>query len=353
MNASYFHLMKYITTSMLALGLGLPFATLAQITITQANLPQPGAEWVIYSETDENPLFIPTPAGGNQTWNWTNALSTEESFTSQWASPGSFNGSGEFPSATLAIGDGDYAGFYRADATGLYTLGGNDGSRVQNGLVLPTPFTAGGNRTAAEVFSSLFFPGGGQAAYKFISHRTLIYTCDAWGTLSTPAFPGGVNVLRITQTEVAGPDSSFTDASGTGSGPWVLMNADEGGDVSVSYTFVQNGNPVMVAWTSDDGYAEYYAAGSGTSVPEQHVVETPMAFPVPSMDGRVIIRPNTKAAVRVEVLNALGEVLHSINAQGVDLIQLGTQGYAPGTYLFRCLDAAGTPVGQGRFIVGH
>ena len=265
-----------------------------------------------------------------------------------------------FPSATLAwTADGSSA-FYNVGLDGLSVVGSyytdNDLVRIQyseGGLVLPTPFTMNSTRSTEVVITTVVIPGNGNDASRSVSYQTSDFNCDAWGTLTTPAYPLGASVLRIHLNTVHIMDSTFTDASGTGNGPWTFTSTQALGDTSSWYLYVQNGLPAVVAETSGDGdYALYNSSTSQTGVLNGTMEPTEaLAYPVPSLTGMVSIRPNEVAAVRVEILNATGEVVNRLNTQKVDIIHLNTADYAVGAYHFRCFNVQGEVVGQGQFVV--
>jgi hypothetical protein len=335
-----------------------PSIAFAQITITQAALPQAGDDWGIYTDNDGGTAFAITPSGPNaQTWNYANAFDNISTFGLQWATPGSIAGGAFFPGAQSAIDTDGLSAFYETTGTGLYNAGsyysfggGTTTEHTVNGLIMPVPFTYGGQRSFSETSTEITVFGG-DPAYKSVRHVDGSFVCDAWGTIYTPAYPSGANVLRLVVTHDGAVDSSFTDASGTGNGPWVFAQVQEYPG-HVDYIFTQNGAPVVIADVVEGEEASYYSASLPDGISDQGpATQSPQVYPVPSADGLVHIAIGQRGAKTLEILNAIGEVQRRITVLGTDVLHLGTEALAPGTYLFRCFNEDGAMVGHGRFIV--
>ena len=125
----------------------IPALASAQITIDQADLPQAGDEWGIYSDYEGGTAFAPTPGGSSaQTWNYANAFNITGTFGFTWAAPATVQGNVFFPGAGAGVDFVGISSFYSTTSTGLYNLGSYFGSpdftattHVANGLIMPVP----------------------------------------------------------------------------------------------------------------------------------------------------------------------------------------------------------------------
>ncbi len=340
----------------------LPAMATAQITFTAADLPQAGDDWGLYTDSDGGTAFAATPpAPFPQTWNCLNAFDGVTSMGLEWSSASSVPGSSLFPTADLGIDHDGFSSFYASDPDGLYNLGGQFPildmtitDHVTGQLILPVPFTYGNTRTYTHTYVSITVFDSGDPAMKNVVHGGGSFACDAFGTMMTPAYPSGTEVLRIVETRDATVDSTFIDMSGTGNGPWTYSSTDSQPG-NTGHLFIRNGSPGLVADIGQDaGSATYYTATLPDAIAESgNGVRQLLAYPVPSTDDLVNLPVGGTDIRSMEVVNPLGEMVRRIGVQGTDVVHLGTGSLAPGTYQFRCLDEHGGVTGQGRFVVQH
>ncbi len=339
-----------------------PAVISAQITITGSDLPQAGDEWGLYTDADGGAAFAITPPGPNpQTWNYANAFDNLSTFGFQWQVAASVPGSGLFPNADLGIDYEGYSSFLAAESDGLYNVGGyfslpdfTDTEHATGDLILPVPFTSGGVRTAASISTTITVFDSGSPAMKSVRRRGLTYTCDAFGTMMTPTYPSGTEVLRIEVLRGASTDSIFLDMTGLGNGPWTFSEVNENPG-NTSHLFFGNGATPIVADIAAGGLsATYYSDALPEAIAENGSrVREILAYPVPSSNDMVHIPIGGSDIHSLEVVNAVGGLVRRINVHGTDLVNLATGQLAPGPYSFRCLNEHGAAVGQGRFVVAR
>jgi hypothetical protein len=344
-----------------------PFALMAQPTIQQMHLPQAGQVYTQYTDTIGGAVFTPTAASNTaQTWNYVNAFTVHETFSQGFLSPAGLNGSSNFPNATLATQlsqDGlEIVVYYRVVASGLYgegiyfTFPGllTQTTTLQNALQLPTPFTLGTNVTvnSLQVGISVYAPGLPLPASMTRTRISEQITGDAYGTLYTPAYPAGVQVVRMKSEELSNVDSTFTDASGTGNGPWVFEETSTSSETFPTYTFYAAGSPTFVMTVNSNGqYVSYFGNQVvPTGVVEASTAKEALAYPNPST-GAVTILSGGENVQMLEISDAAGRICAVYPVNGADRINVMSEGWAAGPYTYRLLDAKGAAVHQARFII--
>lgn len=341
----------------------LPLMAFSQITITPADHPSVGDQWTVHVDSNGDPLLVPTAPGSSaQTWNYVPPFGLTNDYALNWTTPASVAGGALFPDAELAIDQGNNSSFYLADATGLYHTGSyvsypgfNTTEHIVAGLVLPMPFTYGDERSGEEVSTEITRFDNNDPAQKIVHRQGWTIICEAFGTVQTPAYPGGTAVLRLAWDRGTTVDSTFTDAGGSGNGPWIF-NAVSSSPGNLMYIFVQNGSrPLVIDVAAGGTSAAYYSAGQPDAVAENSPrIRQVSAYPVPTWDDMVHIPLGDAADIRtVEVMDAMGGTVHRQRVGGTGNAALATGSFATGTYTFRCLNEQGTPVGYGRFVVAR
>ncbi len=285
----------------------------------------------------------------------------------EFVSPAGLPGALLYPTSDLAItstiGAYQISVFYNNEPDGLTVLGSyfeltdffSVTNTVEDGIQFPVPFTLGTVLTQNTISNTLIVYAQSLALPAELQrfHTTETITGDAYGTLSTPAWPGGVAVVRARNQNMGGVDSTFTDASGTGSGPWVLVEASTSTVETPSYSYYREGVPAFVMSVNNDlSYATYYGNSLTTGIDTDDLDHTAQVFPNPS-NGSVTILVAGASATSLEILDISGRVQATYSIQGVDRINVMTGGWASGTYMYRCLDRAGTRVHHGKFLVAR
>ena len=99
--------------SFLLLMLVAPCAAFAQITITQADIPQAGDQWTLHVDSDGDALLAPTPGSSSaQTWDYNAPFGLTNDYPLLWAAASSVPGGTQFPGAQLGIDYGGSSSFY-------------------------------------------------------------------------------------------------------------------------------------------------------------------------------------------------------------------------------------------------
>jgi hypothetical protein len=307
------------------------------------------------------PEFAITPPGASeQTWDYATAFDIADVANLIWMSPTFFPVYEQFPDANLGLVGNNGPNFFRSASSGLYYSGVYEAevpftsiSHQTDGLWMPTPFTYGSIRTLSNTYTGITVYQTGPAEMGVI-HINGTFECDAWGTMSTPAYPSGTNVLRIKRTYESAVDSSFTDDTGTGNGPWVLTDV-EFGSGGISYQFVRDAAPypVMDSDTQGTQVSFYSDAGNIGMEDFENAPRVAVVYPVPSSDDMMHIALNNAAVSTVEISDASGRGLRTIGTRGADVLNIGTEGWAAGTYLFRCFARDGSMLDRGRFVIVH
>ena len=341
---------------------------MAQPTITQAHLPVAGHTYTVYTDTIGGAGFTPTaPSSSAQTWDYTNAFTVAITEQLSFVSPAGLPGASLYPMADLATtttaSGYQISAFYDNAVDGLSALGSyfeltdvfTVTNTVTDGVQFPVPLTLGTTLTQTTSSSTLvvYAPGLSLPAELQRFETTGTLTGDAYGTLSTPAWPVGVQVVRVRSQNMMEVDSSFTDASGTGNGPWVFAETNTSGMQTPSYDYYRAGVPSFVmSVNNDQTNATYYGNSVSTDIADNGSVQAAQLFPNPA-NGSISIVPGTNRASTLEIVDLSGRVQATYSIQGIDRVNVITEGWASGTYVYNCLDIDGVSLHRGAFLVAH
>lgn len=342
----------------------LPTVALLQPTIQQAHLPQPGHVLTVNLDNQGGAQFIPTAAGAApQTWNYVNAFGGTTMDQFEFVTPTGLPGAAAFPNATLArpgelIGS-QFVSYFSAGPDGFKVEGyyfNEPGSSTVtsthvNNIQIPVPFTYGTNVNVNAIQTEITItPGQPAERHRRYTERSLIG--DAHGTITTPEWPLGVEVVRLRYQEFTTVDSLFLDMSGSGNGPWVFQDVETWESPSVTYNFLRAGAPMFVMDVEDDGSFAAYYGSTVTSVAENRKMPSAQVSPNPT-HGPLTIYPNILGVHQIEILDLTGQMIGSYPIQGADRLNVMTDSWSAGPYIYRCLDSNGSAVSHGRFVVVH
>lgn len=355
-------------TSTTLITLLLASAVVCQPTITQSHLPVAGHSYTTYNDTIGGAAFTATaPGGSSQTWDYTDVFTVHTTEERLFVPPAGLAGALLYPMSDLAITStlGEYLinVFYNNEPDGLTLLGSYFGltdvfsvtNTVVDGGQFPVPLTLGTVLTQNTISTTLivYDAGLGLPAELQQFHTTGTITGDAYGTLSTPAWPGGVEVVRVRTQKMMEVDSTFTDATGTGNGPWVFVETNTSPVQAPSYDYFREGVPTFVmSVNNDQSYATYYGNSLTTGIATNDLDHTAQVYPNPS-NGSVSIMVVGANATSLEIIDISGRVQATYSIKGVDRINVMTENWAGGTYTYRCLDSAGALVRHGKFLVAR
>ncbi len=337
------------------------FSSVAQITLTTADMPSAGALWVGFE--DNRPGIHSTgTAGANQTWNFTVNYVVDDTsamfFQLPSVTPAPVQAA--FPNSTITIID--YADtaytMLSTTAAGLYIDGLYDGtigampaaiSFNPKQLVFPTPFTMGNTRNSTSKWNFILNQGG--TDFKFEISTIGTFTADAWGSLSTLAgtYPSTLRIKYVSYSV----DSTFMDVGGT----WMFLSTNGPSDTSTTYSWFKNGAGTFLFESEEDdanpGMASRvsYYSNQSTGLAQQLPVNNKMvAFPIPAKDF-VTFRFADNRGVRLQLVDVTGKLVQQENVYGIDKLTLQVSGLERGMYVVRVLDAAGVVIETSRVVL--
>jgi hypothetical protein len=350
---------------------------LAQITFEYEHLMQPNLLYTTHIDTNPNPSWVLTPPSSEpQVWDFTNMYDIDSTSNFMYSVPEGLTGYEFFPNATLgeeqAPGEfGDlFWKFWEHQETGLHfsgiyseipIFGVIAQSHWTGWIQFPTPFTYGdvlNNPVVNDNISIATFPE--LYVSRTVNFTNYFYESDSWGTIHTPAYPEGVEVIRTTwhfgSTWI---DSVYTDPTKTGQGPWVFEDSDVINDFemeSLQYFFLQPNSDVPVVATlqvdpnSGQVLSATYAENNDvTNVDERHMNQLQL-FPNPVTNNQLnITLPNTEIS-QLRVLDLTGRMVHAQAVLSDDRLQFNTHSFPYGLLLIQLLDETGSIMATGKFV---
>lgn len=351
---------KILLISLLLLSL----ETQAQITVTQSTYPTAGNAWMTYIDNRYNMHTITAPSGTAQTWNYANAFVIDDSNAIAFVTPASTPYASNFPGATLAAYDApnDYATYFKDNANGFYIDGFYDGMGtppLQNVnpnpdmLVFPVPFTYGStrnNNAKVEVVQS------GTPAFKIVLTVVQQFNCDAFGTLSTPAF-SNQQVIRVRQSQYS-VDSTFIDLMGNGN--WSFLSSNPPSDSSITFYFARNAAmPILMeiyaepaAQNTSTG-ASYYVSGI-LGVNENNTYQnTVSVFPNPAAAGVLQFNIDNPAASQLFLYDLSGKPVYNTTVTGINSLKVFTSGLAAGSYIYKIIASDNSLIKTGKVMIAQ
>jgi Secretion system C-terminal sorting domain len=339
--------------------------SVAQITISQSDFPAVGDIWVSFSDDRVNvhPL---TPAGPNQSWDYSAAFLVNDTSVLQFINPAATPAgwASNYPNATHAIYSplDTMAQYFIGQTNGFYLDGiysGAQGSPFPvmdfnpNQLAVPTPFTFNSTRSNTSIIT-IDMP----AAPPVHATRTKLYTIttfsgDAWGSLITPSgnYP---STLRVKQASVS-VDSTFMDLLGTG--VYTFLQSGGFSDTTTTYTWLKNGTGALLmtidvsGTTGQSDGAEYYSFGP-LNVPEQIDPTNVLVYPNPAIEF-VNFELGMGDLAEIRIFDLSGRLVRTENVKGVNKLVMSTNQFDKGIYIFYLTDNSGNVVRNGKFMVGQ
>jgi len=335
----------------------------AQITLTSADLPTTGLS--VISAMDSTSSYMPgSPSASAQTWNF-GALNHEKISTISFMAPSSTKYSSKFSGAdNLADTTSGMAGYYFFDnSVSQFAVQGVE--EVVAGPASTTfqvfinlnpvyvqatlPATYGTKLGGVSKGSYEFAPTGLIAfAYDSIKVNTQITyadTVDAYGTMTTPT--GTYQVIRENHWDV-----TIDSAKGVKSGKWSTLQATK--VTTHEYNFYANGiGYILVQMNMDSTTSKVHTIAWDSSAPAS-VNEI-------SYNGKVNAFPNpcTSQITFTTVGNTLQYInVYDVAGRKVEQVEMkngttnvNTSEFAPGMYLYTLINANGTLVDRGKFMV--
>lgn len=344
----------------------------AQITITSTYLPQIGDEIISHIDTNPSPGWYPTPGSGTaQTWDFTQSFNVDSVDTAIYVDPSGLGGVAAYPMANLGMvrsHDGIVENhFFSATNAGLMQLGMWVNmlsiytiTLTFNWIMWPTPLSYGMDQTIPQhwVTTGVVDPSLDEDANRTTSDWTQWLNIDAFGTLNTPAYPNGVQVLRM-RSGWSGmrTDSIYVDESGTGNGPWVLDEVDTTSEPApYRIDFLQASDHMLVASLSCDPVthevtsAVYVDGSGGSGIADFEATPTLGISPVPASSGNVWVDVPNGSTKQLVVRDVAGRMVQRYSVPGTTRFALPIDDFPVGPYTVEALGSAGERLAIGRLV---
>jgi hypothetical protein len=315
----------------------------AQITITSANVVDPMQ--VIEMATDTAPLITHTPAGANQTWDYSSLMESETN-SMEFGAPAWFTGGSNFPTASMGSIDQTGTEVFYLKSDQVFDLVGVFGDFVGDGtntavnfnpaqrqLTFPSTFGTTFNNLSVAKAKVNDIQGLDSVVVNITTHRFSLI--DSWGNLTTPfgtfnsirqhikdsviqeftAYLFGFPVQNQSETFITHTYSFYTDAANS------------------RYTLVQyNYDPEFNIIEE----VQWQKSAPVVSLKEIEPKETFLVFPNPSSDYVTLVSNSTFNG-ELTVVDMLGKTIYteSLNNTPQKSIQVST--WEPGVYIFKLI----------------
>lgn len=279
-------------------------SSIAQTTINQQDLPQPGDTFMLYVDTTPS-VSLGNASSLSQNWNYsslgndsvkyaTYGITANLPFSSSFPTSNSYTygpavmyGGPGAPSPGAGIGYTMWA----VNSTGMWVIGyrsNYDGMGEKNiitnpnEMLMPVPCTYGLNQSYDSKWEVMinYNSSDYDTLYRSRTHKTI--TCDAWGSMTT--YLGSFsNVIRIHEFSIT------TDSVFIKSGNIVLFSMEWSKDTINKYLFwaPAQRHPVAIAYCSNAGVLQRieYVSWAQLSVPATAEYNTSVAaYPNPAQD---------------------------------------------------------------------
>lgn len=318
---------------------------LAQIQITESDLPNPGEVW---ESVDVNSSTIALPStGANQVWNYTNAMKIHtDSLALYFNAAAQTVGNEYFPQSSLGYTIPlipDFVFFLSKSSQGLFLDGQyypestnaiyNVTSSNPPQMVVPCGLSLGQkitNLSRSVSYDSL----STITTRKNVNYTTDVFTHAGYGTCSTPGFQL-VSCLLINHLTIR-IDSNFSSQNGLG-GPFTFE--DVYSYHTHRYLFLKKGPNVLMATLNYDSLsgtvnsASYFRSVATATVPKEKAQNHLTLFPNPATDHiavqlnepiRILSISDRQGRTVVEIAHTLGEVDLSSLPAGIYTVRAQT-----------------------------
>lgn len=355
------------TFTKLFLLMSMPFAGMAQITLTTSDFPGMNEAWYQYTDTSTHQAV--GTSGTNQNWNFTNFVADENSgimFTSPSNAPASW--SSNFPNATY-VSYSPYdtnATYFRSGTNGFYIDGFYDGRAGAfpglldfnpDQLIIPTPFTYNSTRTHRARF--VLYTTNSGYDIEFVQGINQNLSGDAYGTLTTPAGTFS-NTLRIKDFQFI-DDSILVDFFGTGN--YQLYQAEGPKDTAITYRWFQHAPQTLlfeieerINGATPSGIADKASFWSTTPSPLSaktiNTEKSVAVYPNPANNSQYItFNLNNIQASNIAIYNAAGQMVKNAKINGSTMLMFDTVLFESGMYFYHLTNSQGQKMESGKFVV--
>ena len=310
----------------------------AQPVITYSgNAPQIG-DHIYASGVPYGSSFDPGPAGGNQSWDFSNAepLISVESVA---VDPASTPNAADFPEATIAFhdpntSDNDYS-YSQITSSAWIHLGsidafGNSSPYTDPRIEMQYPFSYYDTYTDTYSFASI--------SSVMIIHEsgTITATADAWGNVKTPA--GTYNsTLRIKKVMV------YTDSVWNTEGD--LMNVTTDFFTSYEWYTATSHFFVLSIGVDSDGTSSIAWSSSTTGIEDNSLLSKITLFPNPADDIiNVKIAGNITTKLTIDLINLPGQELIQLYETGNRQFSANISELPAGVYFLKIKTGSGNSI---------
>lgn len=325
--------MKLLPIITLALWLTLP--SYAQITLTSANTPAAGDDYI--AQGCDTTGVEPGNSGADVTWDFSSLIPEGEAVTDQYVTPGSTPYSSSFPTATIVqnVYNSIFL-YYKVTETSQSFLGMGNSVMLEvyddPELLISFPFTF--NSTLTDPFSGSYDVLG-ITTYHFGTHTL---TADAYGTLKLPTGTYN-NVLRV---------KSVNDAKDS---MYIFGTSNVNHDINVSWLwYTASGRyPLfeIVKTTSTTQSGTYHSKAvayrsGGTFIAEKNTLHSIFISPNPVTDAANIkVNCQQACSAIINVLDLAGNKMQTVFIgslfPGVNNFQFNRGQLSPGMYLLEVI----------------
>lgn len=331
----------------------------AQITITTADMGVVGGTYITGNDTNVTSFGN---AGANQTWNFA-AWANHSKDTISYVNPSSAPGFSNFPTATLAIDEGDAVVFIKNSSSSLDFLGfygdfSGAGPEpltytpAQKNLTFPSTYLT--NFSGTSNFELQFYIGQpGLDSMRIEVALNYVSSIDSWGAITTPA-NSNVNSLRQKFIETS---FQTTYLKPTGQ-PWMLnpstqQNPNPSIDTTNTYRWWSNTKKWPIAEIGTDANNivtnASYLLSTPVGVNEQSIAKSDVnVFPNPASD-KITISGISSVSYLV-ILDVNGKRMESSNLKKNNT-SINTSNYENGTYFYHVIGMNGKTIGKGKFVI--
>jgi hypothetical protein len=389
-------------TTLLVIALACTNSFWAQITFEYEHLPD--ADWSYsvhgynYPGTDPDMIesFLTPASDQEQEWDLVNYFSTDSvnSDSETYEEPFDHPTFEYFPEATMGnyygevteVEPGDYTtqhsgNYWQKTDSGLFVLGDiyqyiddfpsiswyyalHSYSRFSGNIVLPAGISMGAMLTYEGITINEstteqdFGDGLITTGVKSASHQDIHLECDAWGIMKTPAYPEGVEVLRVKRyLDSYSVDSTFSyELVGIDEYGWQFTGSTETESAYsyLSYLFLQADpeNPIVATMYPSESelYVTYTSEGVfNTNVRKNEMLSVKL-YPNPTKNAQLnITLPKTEVS-QLRILDLTGRILHTQNVLSTDRVELNTHSFPNSLLLIQLMDEIGGVVATGKFV---
>lgn len=326
----------------------------AQVTFNASNYPNLGSAVVYNVDTIGSAFSI--QGGTNQNWDFS-GLATHGITGTEYVSPASTPFASNFPTATVAVKNGENYFFNRVDSDGVFEIGQAIGAPFNTSTVFSAaartfrfPLAYTNSYDSQFNYRLTFDPNqAGIDSVRIGSGVTYNFIVDSWGTVTIPS--GQYPCIRKIQT-ISSQDTIFFLTAVTG---WQVLDISESSNILIYYLNPQAGAPVVIASRNPEVEGEpetftvqHYASGT-VNVNEPLSQELIQTFPNPANEI-VNIKTDEQRPLQILVFDNAGRLVDTQHTATSNHV-LNTASYPAGFYTLRIQDNGGRVIGTSKISI--